>query len=223
LTAARGARYSDFCPMSSRILSPANEITILRLVFVPIFVTLVLGGHNLAALGVLVAAAVSDLADGLVARIFQQQSGLGMALDPIADKILMTSAFLVLSFRGVLPWWLTIVVITRDVGILLTAGVISLVAGYRPFRPSILGKASTGAQILTVFFALAYQAHLTLTPHWLVRAFVGLTAALAVASGCHYLFSMRHRFGSAEVSGENAPEMKVRVRSPSTLDCIFAF
>jgi cardiolipin synthase (CMP-forming) len=196
--------------MSYRVLSPANEITILRLVFVPIFASLVLGGHDLAALGVLVAAAASDLADGLVARTFQQQSALGMALDPIADKILMTTAFLVLSFRGALPWWLTIVVITRDVGILLTAGVISLVAGYRPFRPSILGKASTGSQICTVFFALAAQAGLPMTPHWLVRAFIDLTAALAAASGCHYLFSLRHHFGAGE-TGET-PEVKVRVK-----------
>jgi cardiolipin synthase (CMP-forming) len=198
--------------MSYRVLSPANEITILRLVFVPVFASLVVGGHDLAALGVLVAAAASDLADGLVARRFQQQSALGMALDPIADKVLMTTAFLVLSFRGALPWWLTIVVITRDVGILLTAGVISLVAGYRPFRPSILGKASTGAQISTIFFALAAQARLPMTPHWLVQAFIDLTAVLAVASGCHYLFSLRHRFGSGEGSGENAPEVKVRVK-----------
>jgi cardiolipin synthase len=197
--------------MPYRVLSPANEITILRLVFVPIFASLVLGGHDLVALGVLVAAAASDLADGLVARTFQQQSALGMALDPIADKILMTTAFLVLSFRGALPWWLTIVVITRDVGILLTAGVISLVAGYRPFRPSILGKASTGSQICTVFFALAAQAGLPMTPHWLVRGFIDLTAALAAASGCHYLFSLRHHFGAAE-SGDNTPEVKVRVK-----------
>lgn len=198
--------------MSYRVLSPANEITILRLVFVPVFASLVLGGHNLAALGVLVAAAASDLADGLVARLFQQQSALGIALDPIADKVLMTTAFLVLSFRGALPWWLTIVVITRDVGILLTAGVISLVAGYRPFRPSILGKASTGAQILTIFVALTAKARLPMTSHGLVRIFIGLTAVLAAASGVHYLFSLRHHFGLGEGPGEDAREVKVRLK-----------
>ena len=209
---ASGAGYSGRQSMSYRVLSPANEITILRLLFVPVFASLVVGGHNLAALGVLVAAAFSDLADGLVARRFQQQSALGMALDPIADKVLMTTAFLVLSFRAALPWWLSIVVITRDAGILLTAGVISLVAGYRPFRPSVLGKASTGAQISTIFFALAAQARLPMTPHWLVRGLIDLTAALAVASGFHYLFSLRHHFGSAEISGEAASKVKVRVK-----------
>ena len=180
--------------MSSRVLSPANQITILRIVFVPIFATLVVGGRYAAALGVLVAAALSDAADGLVARWFRQQSGLGVALDPIADKILMTTAYLVLAFRGALPWWLTTLVITRDVGILTTAAVISLVAGYRPFPPTFLGKASTVAQVATVFVALALKAQAPMVSHGLVQAAVYLTAALTVTSGIHYLLVARHRF-----------------------------
>jgi cardiolipin synthase (CMP-forming) len=192
--------------MSARVLSPANEITILRIMFAPIFGILVVDRHYLAALLVLGAAAISDFADGFVARAFHQQTPLGVALDPIADKILMTTAFLVLSFRGALPWWLTIVVITRDVGILLTAGVISLVAGYRPFPPSVLGKLSTAAQVGTVLAALAAQAWPGASLHLLVRGLIDLTAALAAVSGLHYLFLARHRFGlpssAAEVSEE---------------------
>ena len=181
--------------MSARVLSPANEITILRIVFAPIFGILVVDRHYLAALLVLGAAAVSDFADGFVARAFHQQTPLGVALDPIADKILMTTAFLVLSFCGALPWWLTIVVITRDVGILLTAGAISLVAGYRPFPPSVLGKASTTVQVGTVLAALAAQVWPEASLHLLLHGLINLTAALAAASGLHYLFVARHRFG----------------------------
>jgi len=193
--------------MSARVLSPANEITILRIMFAPIFGILVVDRHYLAALLVLGAAAISDFADGFVARSFHQKTPLGVALDPIADKILMTTAFLVLSFSGALPWWLTIVVITRDVGILLTAGVISLVAGYRPFPPSLLGKASTTVQVGTVLAALAAR----IWPEWslglLLHGLIDLTAALAAASGLHYLFVARHRFGLAASAAEVPEEL----------------
>jgi cardiolipin synthase (CMP-forming) len=208
--------------MSSRVLSPANEITILRLIFVPVFAILVVERHNLAALIVLGVAAVSDAADGFVARTFHQQTALGVALDPIADKALMTTAYLVLAFRGGLPWWITIVVISRDAGILLTASVISLVAGYRPFPPSILGKASTAAQVGTVITALAVRVQPPLLPHLLLHPLIDLTAVLAGASGLHYLFLARDRFGLAtpaertnnasRASSGETPRVKVRVK-----------
>jgi cardiolipin synthase (CMP-forming) len=205
--------------MSARVLSPANEITILRIMFAPIFGILVVDRHYLAALVVLGAAALSDFADGFVARAFHQQTPLGVALDPIADKILMTTAFLVLSFRGALPWWLTIVVITRDVGILLTAGVISLVAGYRPFPPSVLGKASTTAQVGTVLAALAARVWPAMNLHLLVQGLIDLTAALAAASGLHYLFVARHRFGlTSSVAGASEVADERRASQQSTVE-----
>ncbi|HEV2175816.1 MAG TPA: CDP-alcohol phosphatidyltransferase family protein [Terriglobia bacterium] len=181
----------------TRVLSPANQITLLRLIFVPIFVSLVVGRHYDWALVVLFAAALSDGADGLVARKLHQQTALGIALDPIADKVLMTAAYLALSFRGGLPWWLTIAVITRDAGILLTAALISLVAGYRPFPPTFLGKSSTVAQVVAVFLGLALLAHVPLVGRGLVRVSIYVAAAFTVASGIHYLIVARHRFASA--------------------------
>ena len=86
------------------------------------------------------AAALSDVLDGIVARLLKQESALGVALDPIADKILMTTGYLTLSFRGALPWGLTIIVLSRDVAILATALLICLVAGYRPFHRPCWGK-----------------------------------------------------------------------------------
>jgi cardiolipin synthase (CMP-forming) len=181
--------------MASRILTPANQITILRLVFIPVFAILVINREFRAALLILTAAALSDVVDGRVARLLKQETPLGVALDPIADKILMTTAYVTLAFRDALPWWLTILVISRDVAIIMTALLISLVAGYRPFHPSLLGKVSTVAQVATVTVALSFAARIPYATERLVQAFVYLTATLTVASGIHYLIVVRHRYG----------------------------
>jgi len=180
--------------MASGILTPANQITILRLVFVPIFGALVVERDYTWALVVLIAAAVSDVLDGNVARFFHQQSSLGTALDPIADKALMTTAFITLAVRDALPWWLTIMVLSRDVAILLTALLIILAAGYRSFPPSKLGKASTAGQMLTIFVAVSHQAHIQFATALVVNAAVYLTAALTAASGVHYLLIVTERY-----------------------------
>jgi cardiolipin synthase len=180
--------------MPSRALTPANQITILRLVFVPVFAILVIERNYGWALAVLAAAAISDVVDGAVARIFHQQTPLGMALDPIADKALMTTAYLVLAFRDALPWWLTILVLSRDLAIVIIALLIILVAGYRPFRPSILGKISTTVQVTTVFVAVGFQAHIPLVTTTLLQICILLTATFTLASGIHYLVVVRHRY-----------------------------
>jgi len=185
--------------MTTRILTPSNQITLLRLVFVPVFAILVLEQHYRAALAVLTAAALSDVLDGTVARLMKQESALGVALDPIADKILMTTGYLTLAFRGVLPWWLTIVVLSRDVAILATALVISLVAGYRPFHPSLLGKASTAAQVFTLFVAVCRRAQVPFVTADVLTIFIYLTAGLTLASAVHYVFVLRQRFGRREI------------------------
>ena len=179
--------------MSSRIFTPSNQITLLRLAFVPLFAILVVDESYRAALAVLAAAAVSDVLDGAVARLLKQESSLGVALDPIADKILMTTAYLTLAFRGALPWWLTILVLSRDVGILMTALLISLVAGYRPFYPSALGKASTGVQVATIFVAVAHRARVPYITAQVVGIFIYLAAALTLASAIHYILVLRQR------------------------------
>jgi cardiolipin synthase len=184
--------------MATRILTPSNQITLLRLVFVPVFAILVLDRHYRAALAVLTAAALSDILDGTVARLLKQESSLGVALDPIADKILMTTGYLTLAFRGALPWWLTIIVLSRDVAILMAAAVISLVAGYRPFHPSLLGKASTAAQVATLFAAMCHRARVPFITADVVSVFIYLAAGLTLASGVHYVFLLRQRFGRPE-------------------------
>jgi cardiolipin synthase len=185
--------------MTTRILTPSNQITLLRLVFVPVFAILILEQHYRAALAVLMAAALSDVLDGTVARLLKQESALGVALDPIADKILMTTGYLTLAFRGALPWWLTIIVLSRDVAIVATTLLICLVAGYRPFPPSLLGKASTAAQLATLFFAVCRRARVPYMTTDVVTFFIYLTAALTLASAIHYVFVLRQKYGRREV------------------------
>ena len=197
--------------MASRILTPANQITILRLVFVPVFAILVIDQEYRAALLILAAAALSDIVDGTVARLLKQETPLGVALDPIADKALMTTAYVTLAFRDVLPWWLSILVISRDVSIIMTALLISLVAGYRPFHPSIPGKLSTVVQVATVFVALGFVAHIPYASARLVQVFVYSAATLTVASGIHYLIVVRHRYGPHPL-GESQSELSPPTR-----------
>lgn len=189
--------------MIPRAFTPANQITILRLIFVPLFAILELGRHYDWSLGVLALAAVSDVVDGTVARIFHQETALGIALDPIADKVLMASAFVLLAYRDVLPWWVTILVLSRDVAMILTALLISLVAGYRPFRPTVLGKISTVFQVATVFAGVSFQVHLPPIGKPVLGFFTILTAFFTVASGLHYLLVVRQRYAE-HPAGESA-------------------
>jgi cardiolipin synthase (CMP-forming) len=184
--------------MTSRTLTPANQITILRLVFVPLFAIFEVNRNFGWALAVLLGAAISDVVDGVVARVFHEESPLGIALDPIADKLLLGTAFVVLAFRDVLPWWLTILVLSRDVAIIMTALLISLVVGYRPFRPTLLGKSSTVCQVATVFMAVAYQVHVPLVSGFVVEIFTYMVAVFTVASGVHYVVVVQHRYGHHE-------------------------
>src|SRR5580692_7938603 len=137
--------------MKGRIWTVPNQITLLRLGFLPIFLILISYEHYRWALLVLVVAGLSDGIDGMIARKFNQRSPLGAYLDPIADKLLLSSSFLILAFERQLAWWLTILVLSRDILILIVAVVIILSSGYRPFPPSIYGKLTTAAQIMLVF------------------------------------------------------------------------
>ncbi len=172
--------------MASRILTVPNEVTFLRLGFLPFFIIFILYDRYGWALGILIAAALTDGLDGLLARQLNQKSALGAYLDPIADKLLLSSSFFVLALKKKITWWLTILVFSRDVLILTTAAVILLVVGYRPFPPSIYGKATTAAQILLVFVvvftAVVHDARLDL----LRQVCVYVVAAFTLLSGFHY-------------------------------------
>src|SRR5256884_3672227 len=121
--------------MEARIWTVPNQITFLRLGFLPVFLMLIAYDRYRWALLVLVVSGLSDGFDGVLARRLNQRSALGAYLDPIADKLLLSSSFVLLAFKRKLAWWLTIIVLGRDVLILIVGVVILLVTGYRTCQP----------------------------------------------------------------------------------------
>ncbi|MFQ5778584.1 MAG: CDP-alcohol phosphatidyltransferase family protein [Terriglobia bacterium] len=174
--------------MTQRVFTLANQLTLLRMALIPFFAVALLSEHNGWAMGLLLAAGASDLLDGMLARRLQQRTSVGAYLDPIADKLLLSTAFIVLAIRGQVPWEVSIIVLGRDVLILAIGLVIIVGAGFRPFPPSVYGKACTTAQVVTVFLVVLTL----LAPYRLLLSvkagLLWLTVALTVVSGVHYAY-----------------------------------
>jgi len=183
--------------MKGRIWTVPNQITFLRLGFLPFILILISYERYRWALLVLVIAGLSDGIDGLIARKFNQRSSLGAYLDPIADKLLLSSSFLILAFKKQLAWWLTILVLSRDVLILIVAVVIILSAGYRPFPPSVFGKFTTACQIILVFTVVLAAAYPELRLATLNHMLIYTVTALCIVSGFHYSFTTARRLSSS--------------------------
>lgn len=174
------------------MLTYANQLTILRVIFIPCFVLLLIHEHPLAATLIFVFAGITDGLDGLIARRLQQKTPLGAFLDPMADKLLVAAAFVTLSVPAVpvtlhIPVWLTITSISRDLLIALVVLIIHLQTGHSRFPPSFLGKCTTTAQLLTVGFALLgnFTTRMSMA---VLRPVVYSTLLLTVASGLHYFY-----------------------------------
>jgi cardiolipin synthase (CMP-forming) len=176
-----------------RVFTLPNQLTILRLAFLPALLILIISDRYALALVVLVLAAVTDALDGLLARWLDQRTALGAYLDPIADKLMISSAFVVLALEKRMAWWLTLLVLSRDVAILTTAVVIILVAGYRRFPPSVYGKATTLAENLLVFLVVAGAVFARPEIVRLQSVLVYCVALLTIVSGLHYSFSIARR------------------------------
>jgi cardiolipin synthase (CMP-forming) len=179
--------------MKGRVWTVPNQITLLRLGFLPFFLILVFYEEYHWALVVLVFVALTDAIDGFLARRLNQKSALGAYLDPIADKLLLSSSFVVLSMGKKIGWWLTIMVLSRDVLLLVVAAVILIVQGYRPFPPSLLGKATTFFEIALVFFVVFAAAFPNDRAPALIHYLSIVVAAFVVVSGFHYAFSVARR------------------------------
>jgi cardiolipin synthase len=134
-----------------------NLLTMLRLFTLPFLVITILDGSWGWAFALLWVAGVSDGLDGLLARMLQQRTTLGLYLDPIADKLLMSTLFVVLTKVGVIPRYVTVLVFSRDLGILLIATLLFVTNTLRDFRPSLLGKLNTAVQILGVLTVMTCQ------------------------------------------------------------------
>ncbi|MBW2027950.1 MAG: CDP-alcohol phosphatidyltransferase family protein [Deltaproteobacteria bacterium] len=166
-------------------MTVANLITTIRIILAPIFIIYLINEQFSSALIVFVLCALSDGLDGMMARLFKQQSRLGTYLDPLADKILLIATFIALLARNHIPNWLTVVVIARD--ILILSGVIVLFLNRLEFniRPSILGKLATCSQFATVISILSKE-YLGLPVEFLVFIFY-VTGLFTISSGLHYM------------------------------------
>lgn len=163
-----------------------NLITLLRILIIPFFVMLLIYGLAGWALGVFVLTAVTDVVDGYIARSRAQRTPLGATLDPLADKLLLTTAFLTLAYMGVLPAWLAILVVSRDVIIVFGSLLIHLTSGGVRIEPTRMGKLTTTSQVLTVSFGLLFN--LTGWGDWAMWTCVVLAAAFTVVSGVQYVY-----------------------------------
>ncbi len=176
---------------------------------IPVFASLLFYGYSGWALIVFVVAGVSDGVDGFLARKFDQTSELGTILDPIADKLLMTTAFIILTMPNVLqperhlpvPFWVTAAVIGRDVLIITVAGAINIMTGFRGFKPSWLGKLSTLVQVAAV--GLILLAAVSDYSFYLPTVYV-IVVLLAFASGVHYIFHVARLIKEEERSSDKA-------------------
>jgi len=168
----------------------ANQLTVLRIVFVPVFIILLVYHEVGWAFGTFVLAGITDVLDGIIARRFGQKTSIGSVLDPLADKLLMTSSILILSlpqmeFHNTIPRWLMIIIIFRDVFILLVSLIIVLMVGWRTFTPSPYGKTSTVMQVVTVLAVLYTNWQNWVLPELNILFYV--TGLMTAFSGIHYL------------------------------------
>ncbi|MCJ8499352.1 CDP-alcohol phosphatidyltransferase family protein [Desulfatitalea alkaliphila] len=167
-------------------ISIPNILTLVRILLTPVFIILLLRHLYWQALAVFVVAGVSDALDGFIARYFNQRTTLGAYLDPVADKLLLASAYISLAVLEVLPAWVTVIVIARDVIISLGIAILTLTQKTYEVRPTIISKCTTAAQLVLVIVALCDPARIHLTILYL--PLLWLTAGLTTASGLHYIY-----------------------------------
>jgi cardiolipin synthase len=161
-----------------------NLITILRVLLVPIFVIYMINGRVLGSLIIFVIASASDALDGFIARIFHQKSDLGAHLDPLADKILLIAAYITSAILKMIPPWLAVLIISRDVIILLGVLVLYLNRHTVKIHPSLLSKSTTCLQIATILMILS-NSYLHFEP--IIVYTFWLTAGFTIASGLQYI------------------------------------
>jgi len=173
-------------PLFRGALNVPNLLTLLRILLVPLFVNLILYGYPGYALIVFLAAGVTDALDGLIARLANQRTTLGQYLDPLADKLLLVTAFVVLSVRGVIPVWATIIVVSRDAILILGALIVHLLREQVDVMPTWIGKVTTVSQlgyILGVLGGMVMPQTATL-----LHPLLFIMLLFAFVSGFHYLF-----------------------------------
>jgi len=192
------------CERLNRYRTAPNLLTLLRICLAPFLVAAVLDSHYKLSFWLFVAAGLTDALDGLLARLLRQRSQLGEYLDPVADKLLLSTLFLVLTYKGLIPMLVTALVFGRDVGILVVAAILFAAVGRRDFSPSLIGKANTLAQVAAVAAVLLHQ--LTAAHGVALFRLVALdaTIGLTIASGLQYSWIAARRVGAQAANGHGA-------------------
>jgi cardiolipin synthase len=181
-----------------------NLLTLARICLAPFLVVAVLDGHFVTGLALFIIAGLTDAFDGLLARLLKQRTALGQYLDPVADKLLLSTLFVVLTHKGLIPAQVTVLVFSRDVGILAVAAILYASVGRREFKPSILGKANTVAQILAVAAVLLAQVN---GAPWVGRLrliALDATMVLTILSGLHYAWIASRKTAHTAADGADA-------------------
>jgi len=176
--------------------SAPNLLTLLRICLAPFLVAAILEDRFRLSFALFISAGLTDAMDGLLARVLKQRTVLGQYLDPVADKLLLSTLFMVLMHKGLIPTTVTVLVIGRDVAILLVAAILYAAVGKREFGPSVFGKANTAAQVTAIAVVLLHQ--LTNARWVMILRIVSLnaTVGLTVASGLHYAWLVSRSLGS---------------------------
>jgi cardiolipin synthase len=194
--------------VSSTRLNPfrnaPNLLTLARICLAPFLVSAILEKQFALGFYLFIAAGLTDALDGTLARLLKQRTTLGEYLDPVADKLLLSTLFLVLMHMGLIPVRVTVMVFGRDVGILAVAALLYAAAGRREFAPSIFGKANTLAQVAAVAAVLLSQ--LT-AARWVAEvrmSALGATMVLTVVSGLHYAWLVSRRVGTPALGSTGA-------------------
>lgn len=177
----------------NRFRTAPNLLTLARICLAPFLVSAIIEDRFALSFYLFLAAGLTDALDGTLARILKQRTMLGSYLDPVADKLLLSTLFLVLMHKGLIPARVTIMVFGRDVGILVVAAILYAATGRREFKPSIFGKANTFAQVAAIAAVLLHQ--LTQV-NWVTEVrmlALAATMGLTVVSGLHYAWAASRR------------------------------
>lgn len=188
---------------TDQVFTYSNQLTVLRMAMIPAFILLVMYGMLGWALIIFLAAGLTDMLDGWLARWLHQRTVLGAYLDPIADKMLLTASFVTLTFQSVpvknhIPLWATVLFLSRDIIIVVSSLLIYIATGFRDFKPSIYGKTTTILQLAAVLCALTFS-------YWgytslIARGMVYAAVAATVYSGIHYVTLTRRRLAEGTVA-----------------------
>ena len=189
--------------MLRQLRSAPNLLTLTRLIFIPFVVVAIQQQNYLWALVIFVAAGITDLLDGLLARVLKQKTTVGQYLDPIADKLLLSTMFLMLAIAHVIRWPVTIMVFSRDIIILIVCTLLYATGTMKVFQPSWFGKANTAAQIVTIPLALLYKILGTQQSRALMLGGIGATLGLTVVSGVHYVLRLAFDLRAPHKDGES--------------------